>query len=369
MSIQRLCIPFFLFLGLGSYSPSMAKDNTFIISQNSFFQLLPVYQSWRSDDGEGVSELSTAAMVYIPLGLQASLGVTAGFASVSSNMYTHLSGLSDMQANLNYYAENLSTLISIGANLPTGKKELTIDEFTTSYLISLNQYNFKIPNFGQGLNISPGLSWAIPVSDKMAAGLGISYQYRGPFKPFQGMVGEYDPGEELLITGGLDYRFNETTIFSADFIFLSYNKDKLDGADTYQSGKTYVVNLQFHKYFGFDELRIFARYRSKSKNMIAIAGGFLPEQEKTIPDQFALTGQYRSKLTQSIYATVLCEGRYYQKSSSIGETTVLAVGFTPEFPLSPKMKMPVSLKVLYATIKDGSPLTGYEIGIGIISQL
>src|SRR4030042_3523372 len=113
--------------------------------------------------------------------------------------------------------------------MPTGRKKLSMDEFITSYQISLNQYNFAVPNFGQGFNLAPGISWARPLKANIVFGAGISYQYRGPFEPFAGMSGKYDPGDEILLTGGLDFRLTETSTFSTDMIWNSYGADRLNG--------------------------------------------------------------------------------------------------------------------------------------------
>lgn len=351
--------------GMQFISPCIAAEDAFIISQQRYVHISPIFQSWAADQGETISEFSTLAMVYFPLNDRMGMSVMSSQAMVSSDISTKLSGLTDTQVNMNYYSEKISTLVSLGVNLPTGKKMLTANQFTTSYLISLKQYNFRVPNFGQGLNISPGLSWAYPVRETFVIGIGISYQYRGPFTPFESMTGQYDPGEEILITGGADLRISETATCAADIVYTSYGKDKLDGQETFQSGNKFITTVQLKINAGYNEFRLLGCYRTKDKNQIAIAGGFLPDEQKTIPDQLDILGQYRFRWGQGHYTSLIGEMRFYNKTSIWGKTNILTLGVAPEFTLSPRVRMPVRLKYSIGNIDNGSKLSGIEIGLGL----
>ncbi len=59
-------------------------------------------------------------------------------------------------------------------------------------------------------------------------GLSASYQFKGEFEPVE-EIENYKPGNELLLTGGIDVRVNETANFSSDIVFTVYGTDKLSG--------------------------------------------------------------------------------------------------------------------------------------------
>jgi len=347
------------------WANGLTQDDGFIIRQRGFIRVSPLYQSWSDDGTNQLSEMSMPIFVYVPLGENLSMSLRGSQASIRSDMSPELGGMTDTQINLSHYLESSKIVLHAGVNLPTGKKELTLEEFETSYLISLNRYNFQVHSFGQGLNVSPGLSWALPLSETVVFGLGASYQYRGPFKPFEKMTGRYDPGDEILLTGGLDFRLSETSTFSTDVIFTSFGIDKLNGDETFQSGHKIVVNTQLRMYFDYNELWLFGQYRSKDKNKIAIAGGLDEEVEKTIPDQIELMGRYRMLLGKGFYASILAEGRFFNETKVFNKISIYGLGATLDIPVSTRMKMPVRFKYLTGNIKGGSNLSGIEVGVGL----
>lgn len=362
---KRKCILLsFLFLLLFCMN-AFTEDDVFIIRQQGFVRLFPLHQSWTDDTGNRLSETSFPIFVYLPLGQNWSMSLLGSRATVNGDITQRLTGFTDAQMNLNYFLESAKTMFNLSVNLPTGKKKLTLKEFETSYLISLNMYNFQVPNFGQGLNISSGVSWALPLSENFVLGLGAAYQYRGPFKPFQHMTGQYDPGDEILLTGGFDTRLSETTTFSTDIIYTTYGKDKLNRKEVFLSGKKIVVTLQLRHYSNYNELWLLGRYRSKTKNQLVIAGGWLPEEEKMIPDQFEIIGQYRIRMNQGLYGSILAEARFFQETPAFDGARLYGLGIVPEYSLSPTIKLPLRFKYLTCSFNNGSSLSGLEIGMGL----
>ena len=68
----------------------------------------------------------------------------------------------------------------------------------------------------------------MPVGDALVVGAGVAYQYRGQFAPREN-ASEYDPGEELLVTGGLDYKLSPRAAVSADLTYATYGEDDWGG--------------------------------------------------------------------------------------------------------------------------------------------
>lgn len=343
----------------------LAQDGAFVISQQGFYSVLPIYQAWADEDKNAMSELSVPLLLYMPLGENIGMHLNSALGMVKSDFSEDLSGMADTQVNWNYYSEAAKLLFNLGVNVPTGKKKLSLEEFETSYLLSLHYFNFQVPSFGQGWNVSPGVSWAIPLSETIVLGLGASVQYRGPFEPFENMAGQYDPGDEILLTGGLDFRVSEAATFSTDFVFTSYGTDKLNDEESFRSGKKIAVNAQYRMYIDRNELWLFGRYRSRDKNQIAIAGGMIEEDEKTIPDMIEVIGRYRFLLRQGLFASVQAEGRFFKETAAFTRAHVLGVGFNLDVPISPRVQMPVRLKLLTINFDEGSNLTGLEIGAGM----
>jgi len=354
-----------LFFLLIVAAKSFGADSPYIFNQQRFVRIQPLYQAWSGENNATFTETSIPFYAYIPISRVLSFNLQTSQATASGDYLQEISGLTDMQLGVNYFFESLNLVANLGVNVPSGKKELTPTEFLTSSLLSYNYFNFLVPNFGQGLNVSAGVTWAYPVNDQLVLGAGASYQYKGKFKPLQGMLLEFEPGDEILFTGGADYRLNEVSSLSADLIYIMYSPDKIGSYEVFESGDMLIANIQYRRYFDFHELWLNARYRSKGKNSLPIAGSLEPEPQKSTPDQIELIARYRYRVNPQLYISALVEGRFFKQTSVFTAVNVLGLGVAPEYALSPAVTIPIQLKLLRALFENGSNMSGWEIGLGI----
>ncbi|MFQ5770316.1 MAG: hypothetical protein ACE5HX_07255 [bacterium] len=297
------------------------------------------------------------------------MSVHGNQASARGDHLETLNGLTDTQLGFNYYLENANVVLNLGLNLPTGKNKLSLTEFETSSLISNNIFNLQIPNFGQGLNVTSGLTWALPVSEVLVLGVGASYQYKRGFKPLQAFIENYDPGDEILLTGGFDLRLGQTASFSGDVIFTIFGKDKIGEDEVFAPGNKLVLNVQVRKYFNFNELWLFTRYRSRSKNQQAFVLGeeLMPEEQKINPNQLEIMGHYRIRFSRNFYLSILAEGRIYEKTlDTFSGISLFGGGVTPEIIPTTKYKIPIRFKYHTGSFKDGTNISGWEMGLGMV---
>jgi len=369
----------FLIASMSMAGAVLAQD-AYIISQQRFVKIAPAYQRWSVEGDNQFSEFSSPIQIYFPfsrnwsvtvLGNQASAKGEALLGSSATNRgqaLPKLSGLTDTQLAVRYFLESMNLALDLGLNLPSGKSELGPDEFRTSAELSANIFNFQVPNFGQGFNISPGLTWAVPVRDNLVLGLGASYQYKGSFKPVAGLSDDYNPGDEVLFTGGLDLRLNETTTLSSDLIFTLYGTDQVGDAEIFAAGNKLVANAQFRKYFDFNELWLFARYRSSAKNDLAAGGQLVTEGEKTTPDQIELLGHYQARFTRRFSMRFLAEGRVYQDTPVFDGVKLFGGGLAPIFSASSNFQLLGQFKYLTGSFDRGDKLSGLEIGVGMLAK-
>ncbi|MDZ7341559.1 MAG: hypothetical protein ONB27_09405 [candidate division KSB1 bacterium] len=344
----------------------LAADQ-YIISQQRYLKILPLYQSWAIGKGPtySYSEFSVPIAVYIPLNRNMSINLLASQATADGDGLEKLTGISDTQVSIAYYLESYHLIFNCGINVPSGKKELELDEFGTSALLSLSYFNFQVPNFGQGMNISPGVSWALPVNDKLVLGAAASYQIKGKYKPIKAMPDDYEPGDELLLSGGIDLRLGIMTTFAADFIFTTYGKDKVGSQSVFLSGRKSGINLKFQTFINYNELLLLGQYRTKGKNSTVIGGTLQTEVEKTIPDQFELMGYYRLRVNPQIYLSLLGEWRSYLAAKSFDGLDIFGIGVAPEFSLARNVSVPIRLKYLFGDFAGGSNIAGWEAGGGL----
>ena len=371
------CLLLMLLL-VGLTAEGFAQDGAlYLSSQQSPVRISigAVYQNYSNDDSD-VSEFSIPVSMSVPLGRSLGLSLIANQASASGDSLESVSGLSDVQVGLSYYQPvgEGSVVFSLGANLPSGKIELTPDEFETSIFLSQHFFNFRVPGFGQGFNLSPGVVVAFPISETVVLGVGVSYQLKGSYKPQEGMEDDYTPGNEILFTGGFDVRAGRTSNLSADVTFTRYDSDTLGDLEVYSSGSKITATAQWLSYLGVNVLRLLARYRSQSKSSRPAVLGAVAEELRTLPAQVWLMGSYRHQLSRAFHMGVLAQARLFGETDPSATNmlfgpeyfeskTVFDLGLTPEVALSDKVAL--RLRLLY-TLGD---FTGFETGGGLAIEL
>ena len=153
--MKKILLLFISFISTATF----AGNDNYIISQKGYIKLMPNFQMWSIESNYDISEISFPIMVYFPISRKFNLSLRSNQANIAGDVNT-LSGLADTQLSCSYHLENAHLVFNVGLNLPSGKKELTVTEFQTSSQIAYSYFNFKVPGFGQGFNVSPGISWA-----------------------------------------------------------------------------------------------------------------------------------------------------------------------------------------------------------------
>lgn len=291
-----------------------------------------VYQRY-VDDGSVLEEASVPLVVTVPLGSRLGFSLAAVGAAAGGDDAENLGGFADVQTGLSLrqpFGQG-SIVANVGFNVPSGRGELSADEFATSVLLSQEFYDFRLPTFGQGFGASPGITLAYPVSDRLVLGAGVAYQYKAAFTPVTTMDAEFDPGDELLLTGGLDVRLAETSAASADVTYSTYGRDELGGNTYFESGDRLTATVQYLQNIGFDELRIVARYSSKGKGRLpAAGGGLITEAERTVPSRGRFRVFYRKRTTPTTSIGLLAQARIYNDTVAFSRKQLFDAGVQPE---------------------------------------
>ncbi|HEV8539359.1 MAG TPA: hypothetical protein VGR15_10630 [Bacteroidota bacterium] len=352
------------FLAVCSIGGVLAQDETHIISRQGSVSIMPMYQQWSLKDQFDFSEFNTSLSLYLPAGKEWSVSLRGLPASVVGDV-THLSGYTDTQVGVSYHGEEPDIVYTLGVNLPTGKKELTQQEFETSILLSNSVFGLQVPNFGQGLNITPGIVYAVPLNEEVVLGFGASYQYKGSYRTLAN-YDDYDPGDEVVLTGGVDLRLEEATTLSTDIVVTTYGTDKL-GADEVLAPSTKVAaNALFNKGLGADELSFFAQFVLKGSSKFAVGNLMVDEVDRIEPNRFDLRGRYTARLGDQLQAGFFIDLRLYQSTEvSFAGKNVIGLGLEPVFAISNSLSLPCSVKYQTGELADGTTLSSILGGIGV----
>ena len=343
-SMCRLAFSAFCGLALLALAPEGAwaqgTDGLYIGSQRApiHVRATAVYERYE-DDHASLSQLSLPVAVSLPLARNLGLTVQSQFVTTEGDSLASVSGPADTQLGLSYFAPlgPGSAVLTLGANLPSGQRELGLAEAETAFLVGQAFYGFSLPALGQGASVAPGVTYALPVGEHLALGLGVAYQYRAPFRPRADLADEYDPGDELLLTGGLDLRMSPASTLSLDLTYASIATDTW-GDFTYDAGNAVAVTAQARTRWGRHELHLLGRYRSRGTDERAVNVGF--GADSAIPAQGRAFADVRFRLAESLRLGVLLQARHYAASDYFPESKVIAdVGVHPEVRLLPQLAL------------------------------
>jgi hypothetical protein len=318
-----------------------------------------VYQRYEGDEAT-LAQLTIPVAFFVPV--QRGLGLSVRLAAISAegDGLSSVFGPADAQAALSYHRAlgAGSAVGSLSVNLPFGDAALSGGQRSTAFLIGQGFYDFHVPTLGQGFNVAPGLIYAFPVGERLALGAGISYQYRGPFEPRRGSDDAYDPGDEVLLTAGLDYRLAEGSTFALDVSYVRYGEDVFEDL-AYTPGDAVAVTVQWASALGEHAVRVLGRARHRADSTIPPETAALLGLDATIPTQGRLLGHARFRLGPRLHFGALAQGRYYAESEVFAERMLFDVGVVPEYEVYPGLALTARLG---ATLGD---FQGVEAGLGL----
>ncbi len=315
------------------------------------------------DDGEKIiNETSFPVSLTVPLSSKLSLGIWTSHASIGGDKIASLSGVADTQLLVSYVASlgSGSLVVSVGANLPSGKIELTTPEFDTAILLSQTAFNFRVPSYGHGFGLSPTLTWAIPVSSNLVLGLGAAYQHRSGYKPLENFEDDYTPGNEVLITAGFDGRLSSNTALSIDVTHSLYEADKIGEVEIFDPGNKTVVTGMIRRVTGFNELRLIMAYRTRAKSSELAGTELVTQEQRTVPNELVGRLSYSMRLNSKYSTTWVVGARSYDDTAFYGSRQLLDIGVEPSVRLSDKMSL--ATRFIYTL---GS-IDGFEGGVGLV---
>ena len=319
-----------------------------------------------TSDGITVSESSFPLAVFAPLNRNVRMSLATGGALASMDGAADLGGIRDVAVNFQY-SERLtggSIALLLGLNIPSGKKELSLNELNTAVQLSQRHFAFRTPGFGQGFNIAPGVAWAFALNDDVVAGLTGKYAMTGAFRPIAGMVDNYEPGNELSLGAGLDLALSPSRSLSFDISFGLYSADKIGGVQIFEAGNKISLNTLFRQASRNDELRVLVRYQNRDRGSVIPSGNTQNALlVQTIPSSFEVSGWYRWRATSTLHISLSSAFQSFTSSTLYDSLQVVILSTAPTWQLSDNLQV---LLQLGGTLGGFS---GWEVSGGITYSL
>jgi hypothetical protein len=282
----------------------------------------PAYQRY-TDGPRTLRQRSTRLSAVVPVTSQLTVraqGSVADGTVRASGATTSVRGLDDVRASV-FYSQSVgdaTAVLSVTGNVPVGRRKLSGEELDATVFLSQSVYGFRVSGFGQGLNLTPGMTWAVPVSDDVVVGFGGRYHRLGGYRPVARMTSDYVPGDQIEAFGGVDVRVAPTMAVSADVNYSRYGTDEVGGARRFQAGDRLSGTLQYLYRRDFRSLRVVARYAhrlpSKVRPREASAETASLVNREVLPSEAALQVRYNTRLSKGFRLRLRASGHAFDET-------------------------------------------------------
>lgn len=203
-------------------------------------------QYWSIEE-DAVHQIAVPVSFIVPVNekLQLNLATSPAFSGYSSDGSISLNGLSDTRLSGSCLFGEDKFMATFGVNLPSGKHALKSDEFLVANILALHALNFDVPILGQGLDVTAGVVMAERMGD-WVLGLGVGYLMRGPFEYFENATAQYNPGDEVNVSVGIDKPLGRSNKLMMDANYTVYGTDTVSGADVFKAGNRVTLQTMLY---------------------------------------------------------------------------------------------------------------------------
>jgi hypothetical protein len=211
------------------------------------------YRAMAFDSGLS-TQTKTVTVLSMPFGVvwnasrRLSLDVGTRFASATREAWDSvasatISGLTDTQARLVYQVAPDLLVLTVSANLPTGKSTITGEQLDVASAIAHDLIPYPVSSFGSGTSVTTGLAFAVPVGG-WALGIGGSYRVSGTYQLFTGVAdtnasAPFRPGAEIRARVGLDRVVGQGRV-ALGLTYSSFAVDELGDQQVLRPGKRWL---------------------------------------------------------------------------------------------------------------------------------
>lgn len=150
------------------------------------------------------------------------------------------SSLNDTRLKGTYYLGNRIAAVSATVNLPTGKKELSEDQYLIALGVSDNSRKYVVRRFGQALHLG-GELLLLPRTGNTEFQIGGGFLHKGSYQVLEDDARQYKFGDEMY--GRVGFIVDSRPVsFRGRVILRAYSEDEFDGEPVFQSGNTMIID-------------------------------------------------------------------------------------------------------------------------------
>lgn len=183
---------------------------------------------------------------------------------------SRVSGLASTRIRASRFFLDDAAIVYGGLSLPLAGIEPEVDILDLEDILNTEVLQFPVSKLTEGFDLDLGVAWA-KTFKTISVSIGGGYQVKGSYDRIyqvmgdEGMVGEYDPGNELSVTAGFNFRRGITSL-QGKILYLRYGDDTLKGEYTFTSGHELSVSLS-------------AAFRFRPVTLIIFAGDTIKDED------------------------------------------------------------------------------------------
>ena len=277
-----------------------------------------------------------------------------------------VSGLTDTQVRAVYQLVPDMVVVTLSANLPTGKTKLTSDELVAAGVMASDLIPFPVASFGAGANVTTGVAVAVPVAG-WAVGLGGSYRMTSGYTPLAAVDSSYKPGGELRLRMGADRVVGQGRV-SLGFTFSTFAEDAFGGASIYRPGKRYITQGSWSFPVGNLGLALYAWDLYRSGGTVLVGGSTTEKQNVLTVGAAASVQVGRNVLRPQLEYRIQSAG----VSSMVAAGHLLSLSARYQLPLTERLALQPALRFDTGNqIYNGATigLTGWGLSVGLRASM
>jgi len=281
-----------------------------------------------------------------------------------------VTGLTDFRVQFNRSLLDDRFLLSLGFNLPTGKRKLDLtNERRVIDVLSESFLDFPMRRYGEGFGFNL-LAGAARNLGPVNAGAGIMYEYTGAYEPYEG-VDSYDPGDLINASVGAEMKHGRMS-WTGDVIFTAYVADKLDGAKVFRQGRQLDFQLGGQYSMERHRARGSLRYGIRGRNSRYDASSEkVTERLKLYGNEFQISGDFAYFLPRAWYLTPSGSLKLIESNEEgFGNSHTLTLGAALGRSLGERFNLELGGKYLTGRADGGKiDLTGFQIVTSLVGTL
>lgn len=330
------------------------------------------------DSGLGtksVSEVVVPIGVIWPITRRITIDLGSRYARATrtdeADSSTSISGLTDTQARAVLELVPDVLVLTVAANLPTGKTELTADELPVAGTVASDLIPFPVSNFGSGFNATTGLALAVPVG-AWALGVAGSYRLSSEFTPLAAGVADsgtsFKAGSEMRFRVGLERLVGQSRV-SLGFTYSSFARDEFAGSEIFAPGNRYISQVSWSFPLGNIGVSLYAWDLYRAAGIVARAGAATEKQNLLAAGAAATVQVGRNSLRPTIEYRRQTEG----VSTLAQAGSLLSVGARFQWALGGRFSLVPSARFDTGDIGSGGPsdvgFRGFSFGASLRASL